>query len=116
MNANNYVKTKFNKPFIANRADPYILHAPDGTFYFTASVPEYDRIVLRHSDSLKGLAGAEEVTVWKKHEEGIMSIHIWAPELHYLAGNWYIYFAGTVTRTISGPSGPMYSSAPGRIR
>ena len=23
-----------------------------------------------------------------------MSVHIWAPELHYLDGKWYIYFAG----------------------
>ena len=93
MNANNYIKTKYNQPFIEHRADPFILHAPDGTFYFTASVPEYDRIVLRHSDTLKGLAQAPEVTVWRKHEEGIMSIHVWAPELHYLAGAWYLYYA-----------------------
>ena len=32
--------------------------------------------------------------VWKKHDKGIMSVHIWAPELHYLFGKWYIYFAG----------------------
>ncbi len=94
MNVNNYKETKYNKPFIAQRADPYILHAPDGTFYFTASVPEYDRIVLRHSNTLKGLAEAEEVTLLRKHDEGIMSLHIWAPELHYLQGNWYIYYAG----------------------
>lgn len=94
MNAENYRKTKYNKPFIAQRADPYILHAPDGNFYFTASVPAYDRIALRCSKTLEGLADAEEVTVWEKHESGIMSIHIWAPELHYLRGRWYIYYAG----------------------
>ena len=37
---------------------------------------------------------AEEVVIWKKHESGPMSKHIWAPELHYLEGKWYIYFAG----------------------
>ena len=61
---------------------------------FTASVPAYDRIVLRRSKTLAGLKDAEEITVWKKHPEGIMSEHIWAPELHYLDGKWYIYFAG----------------------
>lgn len=94
MNVNNYRQTELNRPFIAQRADPFILHAPDGSFYFTASVPEYDRIVLRHSQTLKGLADAEEVTLWRKHDEGIMSLHIWAPELHYLNGEWYIYYAG----------------------
>ena len=85
--------TEFNKPFIEQRADPYVLRHTDGKYYFTASVPDYDRIVLRCADSLKGLAAAEEATVWTKHEEGPMSRHIWAPELHFLFGKWYIYFA-----------------------
>ena len=63
MNADNYRKTKWNKPFITQRADPYILHAPDGSFYFTASVPAYDEIVLRHSDTLDGLKDAEEISI-----------------------------------------------------
>lgn len=93
MNAANYLKTNLNKPFIAQRADPYILHHTDGNYYFTASVPEYDRIILRRASTLSDLATAQEVTVWYKHDQGIMSIHIWAPELHYLDGAWYLYFA-----------------------
>jgi GH43 family beta-xylosidase len=93
MNALNYRHTKTNSPFIPQRADPYILHHTDGTYYFTASVPEYDRIILRRADTLAQLQTAEEVTIWKKHEQGIMSIHIWAPELHFLDGAWYMYFA-----------------------
>ena len=82
-----------NKPFIEQRADPYVYRHTDGSYYFTASVPAYDRIVLRRSDTLQGLASAEEKTLWVKHESGEMSQHIWAPELHYLDGKWYIYFA-----------------------
>ncbi len=85
--------TEYNKPFIEQRADPYVLKHTDGKYYFTASVPAYDRIVLRCADSLTGLASAEEKTVWIKHESGEMSRHIWAPELHFLFGKWYIYFA-----------------------
>ena len=85
---------RYNEPWILQRADPYVYRHTDGNYYFTASVPEYDRIVLRRSKTLAGLKGAEEVTVWEKHKEGIMSEHIWAPELHYLDGKWYIYFAG----------------------
>lgn len=81
MNKNNFVETSYNKPFIKQRADPYIYKHIDGSYYFTASVPEYDRIVLRHSDTMSGLKDAEEVTIWRKHESGIMSVHIWAPEL-----------------------------------
>ncbi|MCC8106569.1 MAG: family 43 glycosylhydrolase [Clostridiales bacterium] len=84
----------FNEPWILQRADPYVYRHTDGTYYFTASIPAYDGIVLRHSDTLAGLKDAEEVMIWKKHESGIMSIHIWAPELYYLDGKWYIYYAG----------------------
>jgi GH43 family beta-xylosidase len=82
----------YNRPFILQRADPYILHYGN-TYYFTASVPEYDRIILRQSSTLAGLASAEEVTLWSKHESGPMSKHIWAPELHFIFGKWVIYFA-----------------------
>ena len=84
----------YNKPWIMQRADPYIYRHTDGTYYFTASVPAYDGIVLRKSDTLAGLAQAEETEVWHKHESGIMSGHIWAPELHYINGGWYLYYAG----------------------
>lgn len=85
---------EYNKPWILQRADPYVYKHTDGTYYFTASIPAYDGIVLRHSDTLAGLKDAEEVRVWQKHDKGIMSEHIWAPELHYLDGKWYIYYAG----------------------
>lgn len=62
-------------------------------YIFTASVPAYDRIVLRRSDTLEGLADAEETVIWIKHDSGIMSTHIWAPEIHYINGRWFIYFA-----------------------
>ncbi|MCR5641107.1 MAG: family 43 glycosylhydrolase [Lachnospiraceae bacterium] len=83
----------FNKPWILQRADPYVI-CQDGYYYFTASVPAYDSIVLRRSKTLEGLAQAEEKVLWTKHESGPMSEHIWAPEMHYLFGKWYIYFAG----------------------
>lgn len=83
-----------NQTWIPQRADPYVYRHTDGQYYFTASVPAYDRIVLRRADSLAELPQAQEHTVWLAHESGPMSKHIWAPELHYLFGKWYIYFAG----------------------
>ena len=89
------METKLNKPFIEQRADPYVYRHTDGSYYFTASVPAYDKIILRKSDTLFGLKDAEEICIWKKHESGDMSEHIWAPELHYLDGKFYIYFAAS---------------------
>ena len=92
--------TAYTDPFIPERADPYVMRAPDGTFYFTASYPAYgdvnhgyDRIILRKSDTVAGLALAEEKAIWHAHESGIMSRHIWAPELHFIGGRWYVFFA-----------------------
>ncbi|MBQ7428753.1 MAG: family 43 glycosylhydrolase [Butyrivibrio sp.] len=85
-------KLKFNEPWILQRADPYVVKADDGWYYFTASVPAYDRIVLRRAKSLYELATAEEHTIWTKHDVGEMGNHIWAPEMHFVQGKWYIYF------------------------
>ncbi len=89
----NGVITQYNEPFIEQRADPYVYRHTDGSYYFTASVPEYDKIVLRKSDTLLGLKDAQETCIWKKHDSGKMSKHIWAPEMHYINGKFYIYFA-----------------------
>lgn len=106
MNSSNYKETKYNRPFIMQRADPYVMQGIDGRYYFTASVPEYDRIVLRSAETMDGLKHAEEITIWRKHNDGLMSIHIWAPEIHFISGKWYIYYAGI--KTIYGQSGRMY--------
>lgn len=93
MNKTNYITTEYNRPFIAQRADPYIYRHTDGTCYFTASVPEYDRVVLRSADTLAGLRDAREKTLWTKHERGEQSMHVWAPEIHFIEGEWYIYYS-----------------------
>ncbi|MBQ5677242.1 MAG: family 43 glycosylhydrolase, partial [Clostridia bacterium] len=90
----------YPNPFIPERADPYVVKGPDGFYYFTSSYPAYmnvdagyDRIILRKSDTVIGLATAEEHTIWSAHNEGVMSKHIWAPEIHYIGGKWYVFFA-----------------------
>lgn len=83
-----------NQIWIANRADPYVLKH-ESWYYFTASVPAFDRIILRRAKSLAALSDAEEKTLWVKHESGILSRNVWAPELHYLFGCWCIYFAAS---------------------
>jgi GH43 family beta-xylosidase len=80
-------------PIVAQRADPWVYKHTDGFYYFTASVPEYDRIEVRRSKTIQGLGDAEPVVAWTKQEDGIMSANIWAPEIHFIDGKWYIYFA-----------------------
>lgn len=84
---------RYNEPWIPQRADPFVCRHTDGWYYFTASIPAYDCIFLRRSKTLAGLADAEEHIIWRKHESGPQSIHVWAPELHYVDGKWYIYYS-----------------------
>lgn len=85
---------------LEQRADPWVYLHTDGYYYFTASVPEYDLIELRRAKSLQALRTAEPVTAWVKHETGLMSDLIWAPELHHIHGKWYLYFAAAKSRDI----------------
>ncbi|MFC7303777.1 family 43 glycosylhydrolase [Streptomyces monticola] len=83
----------YRNPLVLQRADPHITRHTDGRYYFTATAPEYDRIILRRSRTIQGLSTAAESVIWRKHASGDMGAHIWAPELHRVDGKWYIYFA-----------------------
>lgn len=98
--ANAASAAQFTNPVAAKRADPHITKHTDGYYYFTATVPEYDRIVLRRATTLQGLATASEKVIWRKHASGEMGAHIWAPEIHYINNKWYIYFAAGRTDDI----------------
>lgn len=86
------------EPLIRQRADPFIFRHNDGYYYFTASVPAYDGIELRRARSIGELAGAAPVMVWRKQRTGPCSDLIWAPEIHFIRGAWYVYFAAAPTR------------------
>lgn len=85
-------------PLVKQRADAQVFRHTDGYYYLTGSVPEYDRLVLRRSRTLAGLATAEERVLWRHEATGPMSGFLWAPELHLFQGKWIMYFA-------AGPSG-----------
>ncbi|MFV0131339.1 family 43 glycosylhydrolase [Streptomyces sp. HMX112] len=83
----------YTNPLVNRRADPHIVKHTDGYYYFTATVPEYDRIVLRRATTIQGLSTAPEKVIWTRHATGEMGAHIWAPEIHFIDGKWYVYFA-----------------------
>ncbi|AUW59641.1 alpha-N-arabinofuranosidase [Sphingobium sp. SCG-1] len=85
-------------PVVRQRADAQVFRHDDGWYYMTGSVPEYDRLVLRRSRTLSGLAVAQERVLWRHLDTGPMSGFIWAPEMHLIDGRWIMYFA-------AGPSG-----------
>ncbi len=87
----------YNTPFIIERADPHVYKHKDGTYYMTASVPAYDLIEVRFGKTLAELQTNEPINVWHKHDTGEQSELIWAPEIHYVEGEFYIYYAAADT-------------------
>jgi GH43 family beta-xylosidase len=85
--------TTWTNPIAPQRADPHVVLHRDGYYYLVATVPEYDRIELRRAKTLGGLATAQPKVIWTKHSSGPMGAHVWAPEIHFVRGKWYIYFA-----------------------
>ncbi|AZP05648.1 glycoside hydrolase family 43 protein [Jeotgalibaca ciconiae] len=75
------------------RADPWVYKHTDGYYYFTGSVPGYEEIEVRRAKTLNELEDGERASVWHAHPSGEMSKLIWAPEIHFVQGKWYIYFA-----------------------
>src|SRR4051812_16459427 len=67
-----------SNPLVLQRADTQIYKADDGYYYLMGSVPEYDRLALRRSKTLAGLATAPETVVWRRPATGLMGGHIWA--------------------------------------
>ncbi|WP_160689223.1 family 43 glycosylhydrolase [Clostridium sp. C2-6-12] len=92
----------YKNPIVIQRADPLIYKHTDGYYYLTASVPEYDRIEIRRSKTLQGLGDGEIFVAWLKHDEGEMSHLVWAPEIHFIRGKWYIYFAAAPNGEVTG--------------
>jgi GH43 family beta-xylosidase len=85
----------FDNPLLRQRADPHAILHTDGQYYFSATVAEWDRIEIRRTRDLNRLDTAETRVIWRKHAAGPMSAHIWAPEIHFIDGKWYLYFTAS---------------------
>lgn len=119
---------EYDNPLILNRADPFIYKHSDGYYYFTASYTDasnghnnvgmyqYDRLILRKAKTIEGLATAEEKVIYTKAPlEGNKSPHVWAPEIHYIDGDWYIYYATTISSTDVWQVRPHVLKCPGNL-
>lgn len=72
--------------------DPWITYV-NGAYYYSESYCGSASICIKASTTLTGLSGAAWVGVWSAPAIGPNSGDVWAPELHYVDGQWYIYYA-----------------------
>lgn len=87
--ANNVTAT-FTNPLLASGADPWSIYK-DGFYYYTHT--QGDKITIWKTKSLANLKTAEKKTVWSPPANTLYSKQIWAPEIHFIKGKWYVYFA-----------------------
>ena len=95
--------------WIPQRADPYVYRHMDGSYYFTASLPEYNGIAIRRADTLCKLAAAPEILIWRKHVRGPMGRNC----IIWMENGIFILLPGMQNE--SGISGRMYWNAVDRI-
>ncbi|WP_197901565.1 glycoside hydrolase family 43 protein [Rhodocytophaga rosea] len=83
----------FKNPILTEGPDPWVYKHTDGNYYMM--VTRGNRLDVWKSRSLSNIAQSTPVTLWKKPDSGPNSRDIWAPEIHFLQGKWYIYYTAT---------------------
>jgi GH43 family beta-xylosidase len=80
----------FTNPVCARGADPWVVRA-DGAYYYCRSGG--GRIWVHRATRLQDIGKERGVAVWTPPPGTPYSKNLWAPELHFLDGRWYVYVA-----------------------
>lgn len=91
-------KKTFTNPLLPAGADPWCMYK-DGYYYYTHTTG--NNITLWKTKSIADLKTAAKKVVFNPPATGPYSKDLWAPEIHFLQGKWYIYFAADSGRNVS---------------
>src|SRR5579875_3340563 len=80
----------FTNPLLDAGPDPWVTQK-DGWYYYM-NTTGHD-LTVRKTRDMTDLRHAETKIVWTPPASGPYSHDIWAPEIHFVDGKWYIYFA-----------------------
>ena len=80
----------FSNPLLDKGADPYSFYK-EGFYYYTHTTGT--NITIWKTRNLADLRNAEKKVVWVPPPNTMYSKQIWAPEILFLDGKWYLYFA-----------------------
>jgi GH43 family beta-xylosidase len=83
-------ESTFSNPLLPSGADPFSFYK-DGFYYYTHT--NQDKIVLWKTRNLSDLANAEKKIIFTPPAGTMYSKELWAPEIHFIDGKWYAYFA-----------------------
>lgn len=80
----------FSNPLLPSGADPWCIYK-DSFYYYTNTTGK--NITVWKTKSIADLATAEKKVIFTPPATGPYSKELWAPEIHFLQGKWYVYFA-----------------------
>ena len=84
-------------PATRSSADPHVVRHSDGIYYFVSTSPGWDKLEIAKSPTLSGIGVSTPRTVFVKSGAcsgaSCTSKDLWAPELHFIDGAWYLYFS-----------------------
>ncbi len=80
----------FSNPLLKMGPDPWMIYH-EGFYYYTNTLQ--NRIEIWKTKNPANLADAQNKRIWQTPDTGMYSAEIWAPEIHFLDGSWYVYFA-----------------------
>jgi GH43 family beta-xylosidase len=78
----------FSNPLLPSGPDPWVIQK-DGFYYYLNTTG--GNVSIRKTAKMSELSKADAMVVWSP-SAAANSRDIWAPELHFLDGKWYVYF------------------------
>ena len=81
--------TKFVNPLISSGPDPWVIYK-DGYYYLCHTTAT--NIKLYKTKKMSEVGDSFSKVVWTPPSTGISAKNIWAPELHFINGKWYLYY------------------------
>lgn len=81
--------TTFTNPILSAGPDPWV-YQKDGVYYFMRTTG--GDVTVRKTAKMTDLGTAPSYVLWRAPASGANSHDVWAPELHFLDGKWYVYF------------------------
>lgn len=86
------IDSTFTNPLLKHGADPWVVKR-DSFYYYMNTLG--NRIAIRRTKYMSELGESIPVVIWRTPKGTDHSKGIWAPEMHYIKGKWYMYFTAT---------------------
>src|SRR2546430_6698135 len=83
-------QTTFTNPLLPTGPDPWVEYKDGWYYYMNTTV---NNLTVWKTRNIADLKSAQKKNVWTPPATVPYSHDIYAPEIHFLRGKWYIYFA-----------------------